>query len=190
MCEPKEIHLVAVKHIMRYLQGTLNLGLKYEKVDLDLHGFTDSDWAGSVTDRKSTSGCCFRFGSAIISWICRKQASVAQSSTEAEYIVVVMASREAVWIRKLLVGLFGQAMNPTIIHCDNHNSIKLSVNPIFYDRSKHIEIPYHYVRDMIDRNTVKLEYICIADQTADILTKPLSRVKIDRFRKRLGMVEL
>ena len=82
----------------------------------------------------------------MISWICRKQSLVAQSSTEAEYIAVAMASREAVWLRKLLVGLFGQAMNPTIIHCDNQSSIKLSVNPVFHDKSKHTEIPYHYVR--------------------------------------------
>ena len=88
------------------------------------------------------------------------------------------------------MGLFGQAMNPTIIHCDNQSSIKLSVNLVFHDRSKHIEIPYHYVRDMVDRNSVKSEYICTADQTADILTKPLSRVKIEHFRKRLGIVEL
>ena len=157
MCEPKEIHLVVVKHIMRYLQGTLNYGLKYDKVALDLHGFPDSDWGGSVKDRKSTSGCCFSLGSAMISWICRKQSLVAQSSTEVEYIAAAMASREAVWLRKLLVGLFGQAMNPTIIHCHNQSSIKLSVNPVFHDRSKHIEIPYHYVRDMVDRNSVKLE---------------------------------
>lgn len=77
MCEPKEIHLVAVKHIMRYLQGTLNYGLKYERVALNLHGFTDSDWGGSLKDRKSTSRCCFSLGSAMISWICRKQSSVA-----------------------------------------------------------------------------------------------------------------
>ena len=126
----------------------------------------------------------------MISWICRKQSSVAQSSTKAEYIAIAMASREAVWIRKLLVGLFGQAMNPTIIHCDNQSSIKLSVNPVFHDRSKRIEIPYHYVRDMVDRNFVKLEYICTADQMIDILSKPLSRVKVDHFRRRLGMVEM
>ena len=71
MCEPKEIHLVVVKHIMRYLQGTLNFGLKYEEVDLDLHGFTDSDWGGSVKDKKNTSGC-FSLGTTMISWICRK----------------------------------------------------------------------------------------------------------------------
>ena len=76
MCEPKEIHLVAVKHILRYLQGTLNFGLKYEKVGLDLHGLTDSDWGGSVKDRKSTSRCYFSLGSAMISWICRKQSLV------------------------------------------------------------------------------------------------------------------
>ena len=93
MCEPMEIHLVAVKHIMIYLQGTLNLGLKYKKVDLDLHGFTDSDWGGSVKDRKSTSRCCFSLGSAMISWICKKKSSMTQSSTEAEYIVAVMAYR-------------------------------------------------------------------------------------------------
>ena len=81
-------------------------------------------------------------------------------------------------------------MNPTIIHCDNHSSIKLSMNLVFYDKSKHMEIPYHYIRDMVDRNIVKLEYICIADQIADILSKPLSQVKIDHFKKRLGMVEL
>ena len=179
MCKPKEIHL------MRYLQGTLNLGLKYEKVELDLHGYANSDWVGSVTNRKSTSGCCFNLGSAMISWICRKQSLVAKSSTEVEYIAAAMASREAIWLRKLLVELFGQAMNPTIIHCDNHSFIKIFVNPIFHDRSKHIEIPYHYVRDMVDRNANKLEYICTADQTVDILTKPLSLMKIDHFKKRL-----
>ena len=96
MCEPKEIHLVAVKHIMRYLQGTLNLRLKYGKVGLDLHGFTNLDWGGSVKDRKSTSRCCFSLGSAMLSWICRKQSSVAQSSTKAEYIATAMASPEAI----------------------------------------------------------------------------------------------
>lgn len=82
----------------------------------------------------------------MISWICRKHASVAQSSTKAEYIVAAMASREVVWLRKLLVGLFGQPMDPTIIHCDNQSCIKLSVNPVFHDRSKHIELCKRYGR--------------------------------------------
>ena len=85
-----------------------------------------------------------------------------------------MVSWEVVWLRKLLVVLFGQPMNPTIIHCDNQSSIKLSETPVFHERSKHIEIPYHYVRDMVDRNIVKLKYIFTADQRKNILTKPLS----------------
>ena len=101
-----------------------------------------------------------------------------------------MASREVVWLRKFLVGLFDQPMNPTIIHCDNQSCIKHFVNPIFHEKSKHIKIPYHYVRDMVDRIFIKLEYICTTDQTTDILTKPLYRVKIDHFRRRLGMVEM
>ena len=100
-------------------EALFNLGLKYEKVGLDLHGYIDSDWARSVIDRKNTLGCCFSLGSAMISWICRQHALVAQSSTKAEYIAAMMASREVVWLGKLLVALFGQAMNPTIIHCDN-----------------------------------------------------------------------
>ncbi|XP_059067840.1 secreted RxLR effector protein 161-like [Cryptomeria japonica] len=190
MCEPKEIHLVAMKHIMRYLQGTLNYGLKYGKVDLDLHGFIDSDWVGSMTDQKSTSGCCFSLGLAMISWISRKQSSVAQSSTKAKYIVASMAVREAIWLRKLLVGLFGEPLKPTVIHCYNQSCIKLSVNLVFHDRSKHIVIPYHYVRDMVERNVIQLEYISTGDQTTDILTKPLSRVKVEHFRKSLGMIEM
>lgn len=96
MCEPREIHLMVVKHIMKYLQGTLNYGLKYEKVHLDLHGFTNLDWAGSVTNRKSTSGCYFNLGSTMISWISRKRSSIAQSSIEAEYIASSMVAREDV----------------------------------------------------------------------------------------------
>lgn len=119
MSEPRQIHLVASKHILRYLRDTIGYGLKYDDVDLNLHGYIDSDWAGSVIDWKSTLGCCFSLGSAMISWFNRKQSSVALSSIEAKYIAVSMGTREAVWLRKLLVGLFGQSLDPTIIHCDN-----------------------------------------------------------------------
>lgn len=133
MCEPKKIHLMAAKHILRYLRGTIGLGLKYENVEIQLEGYSDSDWAGSTTDRKSTTGCCFSLGSAMISWFSRKQSAVAQSSTEAEYMAASMGAREAVWLRKLLFGLFGKTLNSTIIHCDNQSCIKLSVNPIFHN---------------------------------------------------------
>lgn len=139
MCEPKQVHLVATKHILRYLRSTIEYGLKYTNVELNLSGYIDSDWARNSLDRKSTSGCCFTLGSTMISWFNSKQLSVAQSSTEVEYIAASMGAREAISLRKLLVGLFGKHLPPTI-YCDNQSCIKLSLNPLFHNRSKHIEI--------------------------------------------------
>ena len=98
----------------------LDFGLDYVRGDgVSLVGYTDSDWAGCAADRKSTSGCCFSLGSGLVSWFNRKQKSVALSSAEAEYMAASLASSEAIWLRKMLVGLFGQEMAPTVIHCDN-----------------------------------------------------------------------
>jgi hypothetical protein len=107
LVEPRHVHLVAVKHVMRYLKGTLDCGLSYDgDHDSTLSGYTDLDWAGSVSDRKSTSGCYFSLGSAMISWQSRKQSNIALSTAEVEYIAACFASCEAIWLRKLLTGLF------------------------------------------------------------------------------------
>ena len=124
MCELRQIHWNAAKHVLRYLCGTMGYGLRYDsECDLKLQGFTDLDWVGYSTDRKSTSGCCFSLGSAVISWRSRKQNSVALNTVEAEYMAASSATREAVWLRKLLAGLFGQIPEPTVIHCDNQSCI-------------------------------------------------------------------
>jgi hypothetical protein len=126
--------MVAVEHILRYVQRTIAYGLRYTSSEgVMLHGFTDSDWMGSVVDRKGTSGYCFSLVSAMISWTSRKQGSVDQSTAEAEYIVASAASREAVWLRKLLSDLFRTELEPTVIHCDNQSCIKLTENPVFHD---------------------------------------------------------
>jgi hypothetical protein len=122
----------------------------------------------------------------MISWLRRKQTSVALSTSEAEYIAASVASREAVWLRKLLAGIFDLELEPTLIHCDNQSCVKLTENPVFHDRSKHIEIKYHYIRDMVQR--VELQYISTDEQIADILTKPLSRVKYEYFMDKLGVL--
>ena len=97
MIEPKHVHLVAVKHVMRYLRGTLDCGLRYAvDGEIRLHGYTDSDWDGSIDDKKSTSGCCFSLGSRVISWISRKQTCVALSTSEVEYIIACSTYSEAV----------------------------------------------------------------------------------------------
>jgi hypothetical protein len=141
--EPRHEHWIATKHVLRYICGTINYGLRYTaSSNIQLHGFTDSDWARSVEDRKSTSSMCFSLGSVMISWGSRKQKSVALSTTEAEYMAACEACTEAMWLRKLISYLFDQIPESTIIYCDNQSCIRLSEQPVFHERSKHIEIKY------------------------------------------------
>jgi hypothetical protein len=147
------------------------------------------DRKSSSVDRKSTSGCCFNLGSGAISWFSRKQKSVALSSAEAEYMAASLASFEAIWLQKLLMGLFDQVLDTTVIHCDNQSCIKLFENLVFYDRPKHIEIRYHFIRDCVQKGFVKLQYVPTGEQIADILTKPLVKGKFVYFRDKLGVVQ-
>jgi hypothetical protein len=182
--------LGSCKACVEILARTFGYGLRYaSSVDMRLQGYADFDWAGSAVDRKSTFGCCFSLGSAMVSWCSRKQTSVALSTAEAEYIVVCMAVCEALWLRKLLAGLFGQMLDPTVIHCDNQSCVKLSENLVSHDRSKHVEIKYHYIRDMVPRKEVSVHNLPIDEQIADVLTKPLSKSKFEYFRDKLGVVE-
>jgi hypothetical protein len=100
-----------------------------------------------------------------------------------------VAVREVVWLRKLLTNLFENKMDPTTIHCDNQSCVKLSENLVFHDKSKHIEIKYHYIRDMVQRKTVHVQYISTHEQIVDIFTKPLAKTKFEYFRENLGMME-
>jgi hypothetical protein len=111
---------------------------------------------GNPTDRKSTSRGIFSIGSTTVSWYSRKQRSVALSSAEAEYMALSQAACEAIWMRKILVGLFGSHLDPTMIHCDNQSCIKLLINLVFHDRSKHIDIRYHHLRDCVHRKIMLL----------------------------------
>eukprot|EP00253_Pinus_taeda_P014399 PITA_14399 len=126
MVEPKRAHWAADKHVLRYLQGTIDYGLLYSKgKDIRLSGFTNADWAGNSVDRKGTSRYCFNIGLGMTSWCSRKQKSVALSSSEAEYMATSIALCEVIWLRKLLVNLFGRNMEATMIMCDNQSCIKL-----------------------------------------------------------------
>jgi hypothetical protein len=126
----------------------------------------------------------------MISWASRKQKFVALNTAEAEYIAACDACTEAVWLRKLVSGLFDQVLDLTVIYCDNQSCVKLSENPMFHDRSKHIEIKYYFLRDKVQREEVILQYISTDEQTLDILTKPLSKIKFAYLRDKLGLVEI
>jgi hypothetical protein len=126
----------------------------------------------------------------MVSWSSRKKSCVALSTAEVEYVAACATSREAVWLRKLLSGLFGLRLEVTCIWCDNQSCMKLSENQVFHDRSKHIEIKYYYIRDMVQRGAVRLQFVTTEDQVADVFTKPLSRMKFEYFRNKLGVVPL
>ena len=165
MSQLKHTHWIAAKHVLRYLQGTIGYGLRYATdVDLILQGYVDAYWVGSTVDIKSTSICFFTLGSAMVSRCRRKQSFVALSTTKAKYIALSVAVRKAIWICKLLTNLFDHEMDPTTIHCDNQRCVKLSKNPVFHDKSKHIEIKYHYIRDMMQRKTVHVQYLSTHEQ--------------------------
>jgi hypothetical protein len=124
----------------------------------------------------------------MISWQSRKQSSIALSTAEAKYIAACSTSCEAIWLRKLLTDIFVLEMRAIAILCDNQSCIKMTENHVFHDRSKHIEIRYHFIRDMVQRGALKLQYISTDEQVVDMLTKPLSRVKFEYFRDNLGIV--
>eukprot|EP00253_Pinus_taeda_P011386 PITA_11386 len=154
-----------------------------------LKGFTNVDWAGSSSEPKSTSGGIFNLGSDVVSWYNRKQRSVALSSAEAEYMAASEAACEAIWMQKILVGLFGQRMDPIVIYCDNQICIKLFENPLFHDRSKHIDIRYHHLRECVVKRIMLLLYVSTEEQDADILTKALSKCKFKFHGDRIGVTE-
>jgi hypothetical protein len=147
----------------------------------------DADWAGSPTERKSTSEGIFSIGSTIVYWYSGKQRSMALSSAEVEYMAASQVACEAIWMIKILVGLFGSHLDPTVIHCDNQSCIKLSINHVFHDISKHIDIRYHHIRYCVQRKIMLLQYIPTEDQDADILMKVLTRSKFEYHRDRIGV---
>ena len=150
MVESKRMHWATTRHILRYVRGTIRYELKYSQGDdIRLNGFTDADWAGSLTDQQITSRYSFNVGSGMISWCSRKQKSVSLSSVEVEYMVVRTAMCEVIWLRKLLVNLFRKMMEATRVYYNNQSCIKLFENLVFHDRPKHIDIICHFIRDYV-----------------------------------------
>ena len=144
------MHWVATKHVLRYLRGIVGYDLRYtSSSDLTLVSYSDSDWAGSVEDRKSTFGCCFSLGSSMVSWFNRKQSTFSLSTVEAKHITTCMEAREVVWLGKLLAKLSRQRLKTIVIHYDNQSCVKMPMNPVQHDRTKNVEMKYHYVREMV-----------------------------------------
>ncbi|XP_048615895.1 LRR receptor-like serine/threonine-protein kinase GSO1 [Brassica napus] len=176
MEHPTTTHFKAAKRILRYIKGTINFGLYYSiSDDYKLVGYSDSDWGGDVDDRKSTSGFVFFIGETAFTWMSKKQPIVTLSTCEAEYVAATSCVCHAIWLRNLLKELNLPQEEPTKIFVDNRSAIALAKNPVFHDRSKHIDTRYHYIRECVTKMDVQLEYVKTNDQVADIFTKPLKR---------------
>jgi hypothetical protein len=192
MEQPREVHLITAKHVMRYLKGTLDYGLKYvTDYEFRLYGYSNSDWANNIPDQKSTSANCFSLGSNMVSWSNRKQSCVALSTVEAEYVATCATCREAVWLQKLLSGLFGLKLEATFIWCDNQSCIKFSENLMFHDRSKHIKIKYHYIMDMVQRGAVRLQYVTTEEHGyAHVVDQATFEDEVQALQYKIGVVPL
>lgn len=190
MKEPSQIHFRAAKRVLRYLQGTLDYGVLFTVVEKSrLIGYTDSDWAGCLDDMKSTTSYVFSLGSGICSWASKKQNVVAQSTAEAEYIVAAKAASQAVWLRRILEDIGEKQEEGTKLYCDNKSAIAIGKNPVSHDRTKHIAIKYHFIRESIEKGEVALEYCRTEEQLVDILTKALPQEKFCYLRELIGVVK-
>eukprot|EP00253_Pinus_taeda_P019793 PITA_19793 len=163
MSAPKADHWIAAKHVLRYVRGTPDYGLLYTRSSNPiLSGYTNSDWAGSVDDRKSTTGYVFSLGSGVVTW--------------------------TIWLRRMLADMHVFQTDPTPLFCDNQGLLKLAKNLVFHDRTKHVGTDCHYIRQLVEDGSVQLCYVPTAEQPADIFTKPLGPDKFVKFRGSIGVV--
>jgi hypothetical protein len=194
MSKPGKEHWTTVKRVFRYLRGTTSYGLCYQgrpRLDrvVDIHGFVDADWAGDLDHRRSTSGYVFNLFGGAISWMSKRQAVVALSTTEAEYMAATHASKEAVWLQRLCSGI-GLVQQAVRLDCDSQSAIFLAKNPTYHSKTKHIDVQYHFVRDMVEEKKVLLEKVDTLKNVADSLTKSVSTKKFSWCRVIMGIVAL
>jgi hypothetical protein len=183
MAKPTELHLMAAKRVLRYLKGTIGLGVLYKKGGCEgLVAYADSNYAGDIEDKKSTSGYAFMLGSGAVAWSSRKQPIVTLSTTEAEFVAAAVCASQAIWMKRIIEKLSLEDSKCTIIFCDNSSTIKLSKNPVLHGRSKHIDVRFHFLRDLTREGAIELVYCGTQDQLADVMSKPLTVDAFQRFR--------
>jgi hypothetical protein len=188
MHNPKEPHLTALKRILRYIRGTLHMGLLIRpSSQQELVVYTDADWAGCPDTRKSTSGYAVFLGDNLISWSSKRQNTVSHSSAEAEYRAVANAVAEATWLRQLLTELHTPLRKTTLVYCDNVSAIYMSKNPVQHQRTKHVEIDLHFVRERVALGNVRVLHVPTTSQFADIFTKGLPTSVFKEFRSSLNV---
>jgi len=186
---PRVPHMSAAMHVLRYLKGTPSLGLFYSDVaDYSVTGYSDSDWAACPDTRRSVTGFCVLLGGSLISWKSKKQPVVSLSSAEAEYRALSKVTAELSWLSRLLADLGVSVPSPISVSCDSQAAVHIANNPVFHERTKHIEVDCHYVRTLLHNGFLKLSHVSTSRQLADLLTKALSGTALSPLLSKLMVV--
>lgn len=187
---PRTPHWQALIHTLNYIHSTCGQGIVLKGNDkLVLQAYTDSDWGACPTTRRSVSGYLVLLGKSPISWKSKKQPTVSRSSSEAEYRAMANAASEVTWVVKLLKEIGVHKLEPVTLHCDSQSAIDIAKNPVFHDRTKHIEIDCHFTRDKVLEGLIQLSYLPTQHQLANILTKILPSSHFKELLSKLGVSE-
>jgi hypothetical protein len=188
---PTEKHYLAATRILRYLKNAPGQGLFFPRdSSLFLSGYSDADWAGCLDSRRSISGQCFFLGKSLISWKTKKQLTISRSSSEAEYRALGAATCELQWLLYLLQDLQVTLVKPPVLYCDNQSALHIAANPVFHERTKHLEIDCHLVREKLQAGIMKLLPVTSTNQLADFFTKPLLPQPFHTLLFKLGMLNI
>lgn len=191
MHAPTEEHMATVMRVLRYLKGSPGRGLFFKKnTRRGIEAYTDADWAGSITDRRSTSGYCSFVWGNLVTWRSKKQTVVARSSAEAELRSLAHGLCEMMWLKDLLDELRQQADEPLKLYCDNKAAISITHNPVYHDRTKHVGIDRHFIKEKIEKGVVCIIYVPTESQAADVLTKSLWKPDFERLVYKLGLLDI
>ncbi|KAG7542504.1 Ribonuclease H-like superfamily [Arabidopsis thaliana x Arabidopsis arenosa] len=191
MQEPKESHGAALKQVLRYIRGTTSLGLLFKRTDkINLMGYSDSSHNVDLDDGRSTTCHIFFLDDCPITWCSQKQETVAMSSCEAEFMAATEAAKQAIWLKELLSEILNTEGKKVLLRIDNKSAIALTKNPVFHGRSKHIHRRYHFIRECVENEQVEVEHVPGNEQKADILTKPLGRIKFKEMRSLIGVQDV